>query len=348
MRLFNNKCYRPAANDRIVLPHKIKIMKAAVVYRKGEIPQYADIAEPVIQNENEVLISVKAAAIKHLDKSRASGKHYSSDDNQTATVIGGDGVGVLEDGTRVFALGSRGMIAEKAVVEKDRIILLPSGIDDAVAAALPNAVAGSAMALQFRACLKQGETVLINGATGFTGKIAVQVARYYGVGRIIVTGRIEDTLTSLLTLGADEIVSLQQDDESLLTTVKAIHNATPIDVVIDYLWGHTAELILASLKGNGTYRNKTRFVSVGAMSGDSIELSSEILRSVDLQISGSGLGSWTHDEMKILFRKMIPDMLQRAADGELIAEVEKVKLKDIESLWDREVPGGKRLVVVIE
>ena len=73
------------------------------------------------------------------------------------------------------------------------MVKLPNGIDDAVAAALPNAVAGSAMALRFRAAMQSGETVLINGATGFTGKIAVQIAKHYGAKKIVVTGRNEQS-----------------------------------------------------------------------------------------------------------------------------------------------------------
>jgi len=238
-------------------------MKAAIVYERGGMPQYADFPEPVVQHDNELLIAVKAAAIKHVDKSRASGYHYSSaDDPGHAKVIGGDGVGLLEDGTRVFAFGVSGMTAEKAIIEKNRMVKLPDGIDDITAAALPNAVAGSAMALRFRAGIKQGETVLINGATGFTGKIAIQVARHYGAKRIIATGRNEQSLQSLLALGADEIISLKQDDEKTLTRLKDIQANTPIDIVIDYLWGHTAELILASLKGKGSFTHKTRFVSI--------------------------------------------------------------------------------------
>ncbi len=136
-------------------------MKAAVIYTKGEMPQYTEFPDPIVNNGNEILLSVKAAAIKHLDKGKASGKHYSTEDDQQKAIIpGGDGVGLLADGTRVFALGVSGMIAEKAVIEKDRMIKLPGGIDDASAAALPNAVAGSAMALRFRAGMKPGETVL--------------------------------------------------------------------------------------------------------------------------------------------------------------------------------------------
>ena len=89
--------------------------------------------------------------------------------------------------------------------------------------------------------MKACETVLINGATGFTGKIAVQIAKYYGAKKIIVTGRNEQSLQTLLSLGADEIISIKESDENFVTRIKAIHNSTPIDVVIDYLWGQTAE-----------------------------------------------------------------------------------------------------------
>jgi NADPH:quinone reductase-like Zn-dependent oxidoreductase len=321
-------------------------MKAAVIFQKGEMPQYTEFPEPIVKNEDEILISIKAAAIKHFDKARASGKHYSTEnEKQNATVIGGDGVGLLADGTRVFAFGN-GMIAERAVIKKSSMIKLPARIDDIIAAALPNAVAGSAMALRLRAGMISGETVLINGATGFTGKIAVQIAKHYGAKKIIVTGRNEKTLQALLALGADEIISVTQDDEQFISQLKEIHNNTPIDIIIDYLWGHTAENIFAALKGKGTFTHKVRFVSIGAITGDKIQLSAEALRSVDLQISGSGLGSWTKEELQILFSEIIPEMFQLAADNKLKVETVNVKLEDIEKLWDMQVPDGKRLVVI--
>ena len=323
-------------------------MKAAVMVQEDGLPQYTDFPEPIVQNKDELLVSVKAAAIKHVDKSRASGTHYSTkNDIRQAQVIGGDGVCVLEDGTRVYAIGVSGMIAEKAVIEKSRMVLLPDGIDDAPAAALPNAVMGSAMGLRFRAGMKQGETVLINGATGFTGKIAVQVAKHYGANKIIVTGRNERSLQSLLAFGADEIVSVQQDDEAFVVQMKKIHGNTPIDVIIDYLWGHTAELILSALKGGGSFTHKTRFVSIGSVTGDIIQLSAENLRSADLQLSGSGLGSWTKDEVRQLFGEILPEMFELAANKKLIVDAISLSLKDIERLWDMDVPDGKRLVVTI-
>jgi NADPH:quinone reductase-like Zn-dependent oxidoreductase len=141
---------------------------------------------------------------------RASGKHYSTQDEEwTAKVPGGDGVGLLADGTRIYAIAASGMIAEKAAIGKDIMVKLPAGIDDATAAALPNAVMGSAPALRFRAGLQKGETVLVNGATGVTGKTSVQIAKHYSAKKI-ATGRNEQSLKALLTLGADEVVSLEK------------------------------------------------------------------------------------------------------------------------------------------
>ncbi len=277
-----------------------------------------------------------------------SGQHYSSEsDNSNGTVIGSDAIGLLENGTRVYARGISGTIAEKALVEKNRMVVLPEGIDDAIAAAMPNAVAGSAMALRFRAGIQPGETVLINGATGFTGQMAIQIAKHYGAKKIIVTGRNEKTLQNLLELGADEIISLKQDDESFISQLKEIHKNTPIDIVLDYLWGHSAELILSILKGNGNFTPRTRYVSVGSMSGDIIQLSASILRSVDLQLSGSGLGSWTKEEVKLLFSEILPEMFLLASQNKIKVNIEKVNLADIEKMWNAEVPDGKRLVVVI-
>jgi NADPH:quinone reductase-like Zn-dependent oxidoreductase len=323
-------------------------MKAAVMYQKGELPQYVDFPEPTAQNHDEVLVSVKAVAIKHFDKGRASGKHYSSDaPKDGGRVIGGDGVCVLDDGTRVYGMGISGMLAEKATIERDRIVKLPAGISDATAAALPNAVFGAAMGLRFKAGIQPGDVVLINGATGFTGRVAVQIAKYYGAKKVIATGRNQQSLNDLLELGADEIISVKQEDEEFIAQLKQAHANSPIDVIIDYLWGHTAEMILACLMGKGSFTQKTRFVSVGSMTGDLIQLSAANLRSVDLQLTGSGLGSWAKDQVRKLFTEILPEMFQLAADGKLKVETIEVKLKDITDLWKLNVPDGRRLVVTI-
>jgi NADPH:quinone reductase-like Zn-dependent oxidoreductase len=324
-------------------------MKAAIMHQQGGLPRYADIKNPIVANENEVLIMVKAAAIKQIDRGRASGKHYSAnaDDAGQATVIGGDGVGLLADGTRVYAIGISGMVAEQAVVDKNRLVVVPAQLDDATAAALPNAVIGAAMGLRFRAGILPGDTVLVNGATGFTGRVAVQIAKQYGAKKVIATGRNPESLQALLALGADEVISVDQDDDDFLTQIRALHSQTPIDIIIDYLWGHSAELLLAALKGKGAFTHPLRFVSVGSVSSDTIQLSSEILRSVNLQLAGSGLGSWTRQDVGKLFDEILPEMFQRAADGGLKIETLSVPLTDIESIYNMHLSDGKRLVITM-
>lgn len=329
-------------------------MKAAVLYPAGGAPLFTDVPEPVPQNDKEVLVTVKAVAIKHLDKSRASGKHYSSDaqyanaaSGENGRVIGGDGVCLLEDGTRVYGMGVTGMLAEKAIIDKHRIVVLPEGLDDAIAAALPNAVIGAAMALRFKADIQPGDVVLINGATGFTGRVAVQIARHYGAKKIIVTGRNPVSLHELLSLGADEIVPVTLNDEDFKTRLTDIHAQTPIDIIIDYLWGHSAEMILTCLKGNGSFTNRVRYVSVGSITGDLIQLSAANLRSVDLQLSGSGLGAWSRAQVGRLFSEILPEMFSLAAAGRLKVQTSTTELADIAVLWNLEVPDGRRLVVTI-
>lgn len=323
-------------------------MKAAVMYPNEGLPQYTDFPEPIAQNNDEILVTVRAVAIKHLDKGRATGKHYSSKPPETnGRVIGGDGVCMLEDGTRVYSMGVSGMLAEKAIIDKDRIVKIPDELDSPTAAALPNAVIGAAMALKFKANIQPGDVVLINGATGFTGRVAVQIAKHYRAKKIIVTGRNQQSLNDLLSLGADEIVSVVQDDENFKIQLAAIHAATPIDIIIDYLWGRTAEMILASLKGNGSFTNKVRFVSVGSITGDLIQLSAANLRSVDLQLTGSGLGAWSKPQIAELFSEILPEMFGLAAEGKLKVETIQVKLEDIAELWDLSISDGQRLVVTI-
>ncbi|MBE9463544.1 zinc-binding alcohol dehydrogenase family protein [Dyadobacter subterraneus] len=325
-------------------------MKAAVMNPQDGILKYTAWAEPVVSSSDEVMMEVKAAAIKNVDRSIASGSHYSAETGNApkARIIGSDGVGFLEDGTRVYAISMDGMIAEKAVIEKSRMVVLPDNLDFLTAAALPNAVIGAAMGLRFKADLQPGETVLINGATGVTGRMAVQIARHCGAKKIIATGRNPESLKALLELGADEVISLQQSDDSLLAQLQTIHNQTPFDVVIDYLWGHSAELILSSLKKQGSFTPKTRFVSVGSVSGDLLQLSASTLRSVDLHLTGSGLGSLTRQHLGKLFSEILPEMFQLAADGKLIIDTVTVSLDQIESVYDLAVANGKRLVVEIK
>jgi NADPH:quinone reductase-like Zn-dependent oxidoreductase len=322
-------------------------MKAAVLHQLGQVPKYEEFEEPVVQDEGYLMVKVKASAVKNLDKARVSGAHYASY-STLPQVVGMDGVGILADGTRVYASGVTGMMAEKAIINKQKYVAIPNDLDDATAAALPNAVFGAALALKYRAEIKPGNVVLVNGATGVTGQAAVQIAKYYGASKVIATGRNEDMLNKLLQLGADEIISLKQNDETIIQRLKAIHAITPIDIVIDYVWGHPAELLLQSLKGDSLhgYPHKARYVTVGEMAGSTISLPSSILRSSPVELLGSGFGSLSKEAMATE-PEILKDMFLLAANGKLVIETVTRELKDIETAWNEKIADGKRLVIVM-
>lgn len=315
-------------------------MKGAVLAKEGAIPTYTDFPDPIPANDEQVLVTVKAASVTQLDIMKSAGRHYTHYP-QFPTVVGLDGIGMLADGTLIHAVGLTGMMAEKALVRKDAWTVLPGGVDLAIAAALPNALMGSGMALTHRAKIKAGQTILINGATGLTGKLAVQLARYYGATRIIASGRNPEGLAMLEQLGTDEVISLKQDNTSFIEQIKKIHLETPIDIIIDYLWGQPVEMILTALQH--THDHPVKLVTVGQMAGADIKLPSAFLRSSPIELLGSGIGSIPSRELAGYMKNTLPEMYRLAADGRLVMEVETAPLKDIENFWRRE--AGKGMVI---
>jgi NADPH:quinone reductase-like Zn-dependent oxidoreductase len=320
-------------------------MKAAILHQEGTTPTFEDFPEPIPQNDQQVVVSVKAATIKQLDLLKASGKHYTHYPS-FPTVVGVDGVGVLEDGQRVYAMGVTGMMADRALVMKNRWVMVPDGLDDTLAAALPNALLGSDAALRYRAKLKKGDAVLVNGATGVTGMMAVQVAKYHGASTVIATGRNQATLEKIKELGADEIISLAQDDETIIRQVEAIYERTPIDIVLDYLWGHPVELLLSALSTLKNHQH-TKIVTVGEMAGKSVSLESGLLRSKDIEFIGSGIGSLTPANIAEYLQHHLPTMFQAATEGKLIMDVESISLTDIAQAWTKAAQSGKRIAITI-
>ncbi|MXV37327.1 zinc-binding dehydrogenase [Flavobacteriaceae bacterium Ap0902] len=324
-------------------------MKAAVLEKLGEVPKFKDFEEPKAEGENEIILNVKAAAVKNLDKARASGEHYDSY-SDLPTVVGMDGVGTTEDGSRVYATGITGMIAEKAVVDKNKLTPIPDDLDFDTAAALPNAVLGGVMPIKVRGKLEKGQNVLIIGATGFTGNIAVQVAKHYGAKTIVAAGRAKDNLEDTKNLGADITVNSDQDDEGFIKDLQKVYEDHPIDLIIDYLWGKPMELVLKSLKGGGLGKStkKVRIVSVGSLAGETISLPSGTLRSTDIEIIGSGFGSLSPDDLDYFGQTIVPEMYELAAKGTLHIDTQVEAIEDIESLWNKKIESGKRLVISLE
>lgn len=304
-------------------------MKAALVKEAGATPVYADFNEPAV-TEGMVRVAVVASALSHITRSRASGKHYSSS-GQIPFVPGMDGVGLLEDGRRVYFLGPEapfGGMAEYCVVKASRCIPLPEGLDDVTAAAIAIPGMSSWAALVERARLAKGQTVLVNGATGASGRLAVQIARYLGASKVIATGRNADALQSLQALGADVTISLAQDDTALDSAFQQ-QFGEGVDVVLDYLWGRSAELLLAAGAKAAPEAVPVRFVQIGAMSAPAITLPSAALRSSPIELMGSGIGSISMPRL----RDAIRQVLDATVPGGFEIATQAVPLAEVADHW---------------
>lgn len=320
-------------------------MKAAVLRSLGKPPRCEEFSDPVI-GEGEVLIQVRAAALKPVDKQMASGAHYASY-RQFPAVCGTDGTGVLEDGTRIFFATPRapyGAMADRAVVARPRCFPLPDGIDEVAAAAVMNPGLSAFGALAWRAQLVAGESVLILGATGVTGKLAIQTAKLLGARRVAAAGRNPQILATLKDLGADTTFSLDQPQPALTEAFAREVGETGFDVVIDYVWGLPTEAFLAAIsrKDMRPAMGRTRLVQVGESAGPTISLPAAALRSSRIEILGAGSGSApTSPEV---WMEAISQLLERVAQGKLQIDTECVPLAEIETAWNRE-QHGRRIVV---
>jgi NADPH:quinone reductase-like Zn-dependent oxidoreductase len=266
-------------------------MKAAIVTAAGQPPAFTDFANPGAL-EGHHLIDVHASALSVVARSRASGKHYSST-GAFPFVAGIDGTGRLEDGQRVYFFGPRapfGALAERTLVPTAHCVPLPETLGDVTAAAIAIPGLSSWAALAERARFTAGETVLVNGATGTSGKLAVQIAKHLGAGRVIATGRNAASLEALKALGADVTISLQQDEESLARAFEPVF-AQGVDVVLDYLWGASARALLIAAAKATAETQSVRFVQIGSISGAEIALPSAVLRAAPITLLGSGIGS---------------------------------------------------------
>ncbi|HET6473663.1 MAG TPA: zinc-binding alcohol dehydrogenase family protein [Pseudomonadales bacterium] len=265
-------------------------MKAAIVVEAGRHPVYGDFRDPT-PAPGKRIVRVTASAISHLTKGRAGGAHYSAD-AKPPFVPGVDGVGVTDDGQRVyFAMPEApfGGMAERCLVDERRCFAIPDDLDDVVAAAMANAAMSSWAALVERAQLRAGETVLVNGATGSSGRLAIQIAKHLGAAKVIATGRRTETFDDLRRLGADATIAL--GDRDALEAAFMREFAQRIDVVLDYVWGASAETALIAAAKAGPDGVPIRFVQIGSIGGTNVSLPGAVLRSSALQLMGSGIGS---------------------------------------------------------
>lgn len=318
-------------------------MKAAVLHELGKAPRFEEFPEPVA-GAGEAVVRVLAASVKPIDKQLAAGSHYASP-RELPVVCGVDGFGELADGTRVFFGGPRrpyGAMAERTVVPQGFCFPVPDGMNDATAAALPNPGVSALLSLNSRAKVAKGESVLILGATGITGRIAVQIAKLLGAGRVIGAGRNPEALNKLRELHTDATIQLDQPDEDLKREFAREAGEGGFNVIIDYVWGHPTEVLLAAITRNefAAVNPETRLLQAGESAGPAISLPAAVLRSTALTILGTA-GMPPREALVAAMQQV----LRWGAAGTLRIETEQVRLADIEPAWAR-TERGRRLVVV--
>jgi NADPH:quinone reductase-like Zn-dependent oxidoreductase len=324
-------------------------MKAAIVTAAGKTPVYGEFDNPVAKTGEE-LIAVRAAALSQFSKSRALGSHYSSDGGFPA-VAGSDGVGWTLDGRRVYFVlpeAPFGSFAELCPARSDLCVELPDYLDEITAAAIANPGMSAWVALVERARLAAGETVLINGAAGTAGRLAVQLAKYSGAGKVIATGRNAEELEEVRKLGADVVIpfalgvehpSGAKDYENALKQVFA----SGINVVIDYLWGESARTVIVAIAKSVEDATPVRFVHVGGASREeNIELPGAALRSSAIILMGSGVKSV---RLPVLLQS-IRNVFAAVQPAGLKIATKVVPLSDVEDVWDK-ATGKPRVVFSI-
>jgi NADPH2:quinone reductase len=290
-------------------------MNAAIVQSFDAPPHYTSFDEPVPTGK-EHLVTVTAAGLHPIVKMLANGRHYGST-SKPPFIPGVDGVGRLSDGSRVYFGASRspfGSFSERTV--SGFAFPLPDGLDDATAAGIANPGMSSWAALKLRAQIVPGESVLILGATGVAGRLAIQIAKRLGAKRVVAAGRHPEAID-----GADAVIPIDRD----------AFRREPCDIVIDYLWGQPAETLIDAIsqKGLQNLSSRIRFVQVGAMAGPKISFPGDALRSSGLEMIGSGFGSVPIERMLA----SVAEFLGEASKNPFKFNVKAVPLRDVEAAW---------------
>jgi NADPH2:quinone reductase len=313
-------------------------VKAAVVGAYGEPPEFADFDEPRARSDGQEVVEVLAAGLNPVDLHIASGSFYAGSP-PLPYVPGREGVARAADGRRVYfdtPVPPFGSLAQRTLIDSSGAVELPDGVEDALAIACGVAGLAAWLSLQWRAQLKPGETVLVLGASGPVGQIAIQAALIMGAGRVIAAARSERGLERARELGAAATVELAGDRDAV---VGALREAAPdgVDVTIDPVWGPPAEAAIEVMAVRG------RHVQLGAAAAATATLPSGIVRGRLLAI----LGHTSYQTPAEVRRTAFEQMLAHAAAGELRVDAERIPLADAAVAWERQrsAPGAKLVLV---
>jgi len=316
-------------------------MRAAVVREVGASPEPGELPDPK-PSEGEALVEVHAAALNPIDLAIASGRFYAGLP-KVPYAPGREGAGVVRQassvapGTRVrferdYGYGANGTVAELAVVDEAALVTLPDEAEDAIAAAL--GVAGLAAWLALRkANVPSGGTVLVLGATGAVGQVAVQGAKLLGAGKVVAAARDGEALERTRGLGADEVVLLGDSD-----LAAAFGNAAggEIDAVIDPLWGEPAVAALTALRIGG------RLVHLGTSAALEATIPSAPLRGKNVAIVGHSNLTTPHEEKARAFRELLDHVIA----GRLRVDVDVFPLERIADAWREQAVSPHRKIVI--
>jgi NADPH:quinone reductase-like Zn-dependent oxidoreductase len=310
-------------------------LRAAVLHEHGATPRVGDFDDPS-GAPGCTIVHVAAAGLHHLDLHKASGTFYTGPP-PLPSVVGTDGVGRTPDGRRVYfdvTVAPHGSMAERTLVPEDALLDVADGVEDAVAAALGNTGLAAWLALEWRAQLQPGETVLVLGACGAVGGIAVQAAKLLGAGRVVAADLPQERLTGLR--GADAHVEIGEP-ETLADAVRAAAEGE-IDVTLDMLWGAPA------LAAMGAMNRFARHVEVGNMAGGEIALPAPLIRSKSIDVRGFSVA---HPPLE-LKREAYRRLTGHAADGGIVVDVEARPLDQVGEAWERQrrAAGGPKQVLV--
>jgi NADPH:quinone reductase-like Zn-dependent oxidoreductase len=296
-------------------------MHAAVLSSFDAPPVYRDHPEPVATSAGEMVVEVLAAGLHHLTRAKATGSHYSGT-GAFPLVPGADGVVRDPSGQLRYAVlddTNAGTFADRTVIDPRRSVVLPQDTDPVLVAAAMNPGMSSWVALRRRVAFAAGQRVLVIGATGNAGRMAVQVAKLFGAGHVIAAGRDPARLATLPALGADQICTLDRIDE-----------AADVDLVLDYIWGEPAATAMFPLLAARTDRTAPlTWIQIGSMAGSAAPVPSAALRSARLQIVGSGIGSVPARD----FIAELPDLAAAVARGAIDVRARAVPLADVARAW---------------
>ena len=302
-------------------------------------------------SDGHEIARVRAAAIKNIERMLVAGTHYASTQLSLPAQVGMDAVAELIDGRRVYAgaIPPGGTMAEHMLVDPSMTVPVPDDVDDASAAALPNAGVSAWLSLEHTGQLRSGQSVLVLGATGVTGALAVQLAKHkFAAGHVVAVGRNRNRLEALTEAGADRTIGIMDDPGRLRSAIAKAHTDHPFDLVLDHLWGEPAEQALRALSGDdlAAAYHRTRFVQIGEMAGHSITLAASTLRSAGIELLGQGGGSISPEVFGRVTTEIIPELFDMLARGTLTIDTATHPIEDVRSVWNQTMPSGTRAVLV--